>query len=60
MTHHTHLVQTRLPIEENVAARGIISMPQKIFSRLNSLSVFQMAFYNPAVLQERVRSLVVP
>ena len=59
VTHHTHLVQTRLPIKEHVAVQTVQHLFRLQKSTRDSLSVLQMPLHDPPILQERVGSLVV-
>ena len=59
VTHHAHLVQTRLPVEEHVAVQTSQSSFRLLSSTPDSLSVLQMPLHDPPILQERVCSLVV-
>ena len=59
MAHHTHLVQTRLTVEEHVAEQQISVLSCRDHCE-HSLSVLQMPLHDPSKLQERVRTLVVP
>ena len=58
MAHHTHLVQTGLPIEEHVAERDV-NKPGEVRSTDHSLSVLQMPLDDPTILKESVLALVI-
>lgn len=57
MTHHTHLVQRRLAIEQDVTRWWSTSGEE--VRRCDLLSVLQMSLDDPPILQERVGTLVV-
>lgn len=61
MAHHTHFVQTGLSIEKNETngspRQPIITADHKLD---DSLSILEMSLHDPPILEESIRSLVVP
>lgn len=62
MTHHTHLVQTRLAIKQYEAVSSCVSIGTicNRVERWHSLSVLEMSLHYPSVLQKCIRALIVP
>lgn len=60
MTHHTHLMQRWLTIEKHITTRSSERVDASFKLKMGYLlSIFEMSFHNPTILEERISTLVV-